>query len=81
MRKLLSGKNEGFIKMIILIIIALALLKYFFNISLADILNNQITQDIWSIIKSLFQTLWGVVLMILEFLKALIANAKQSLVH
>ena len=77
--KRIIRRNKGFIKTIILVIIALVLLKYFFNISLNDILQNQITQDIWSIIKSLFQTLWGVVLTIIDFLKSLLGSAKQSL--
>ena len=77
--KRIIRRNKGFIKTIILVIVALVLLKYFFNISLNDILQNQITQDIWSIIKSLFQTLWGVALMLVDFLKSLLGNAKQSL--
>ena len=77
--KRIIRRNKGFIKTIILVIVALVLLKYFFNISLNDILQNQITQDIWSIIKSLFQTLWGVVLTIIDFLKSLLGSAKQSL--
>ena len=77
--KRIIRRNKGFIKTIILVIVALVLLKYFFNISLNDILQNQITQDIWSIIKSLFQTLWGVVLTIIDFLKSLLGSAKHSL--
>ena len=77
--KRIIRRNKGFIKTIILVIVALVLLKYFFNISLNDILQNQITQDVWSIIKSLFQTLWGVALMLVDFLKSLLASAKQSL--
>lgn len=78
MRRILR-RNKGFIKTIILVIVALVLLKYFFNISLNDILQNQIAKDIWAIIKSLFQTLWGLALALIDFLKALISTAKQSL--
>ncbi|MES2059583.1 MAG: hypothetical protein V4438_00975 [Patescibacteria group bacterium] len=76
-----TNRSRGFIKTILLVIIALVLLKYFFNLSLNDIIKSQVVQDIWSIIKSLFQTLWGLLLMILDFLKALIATAKDSLTH
>lgn len=78
MKKLIR-RNKGFIKTIVLIVIALVLLKYFFDISLNDIISSKIAQDIWSIIKSLFQTLWGLILVVIDFLKALLANAKQSL--
>ena len=74
------NRSRGFIKSVILIIIALVLLKYFFDISFKDILNTQVVRDIWAIIKSLFQTLWKLALMLFDFLKALIANAKESLV-
>ncbi|HEY4512553.1 MAG TPA: hypothetical protein VJH63_02740 [Candidatus Paceibacterota bacterium] len=76
-KKIFSRRNRGFIQAIILIIIALALLKYFFNISLADILNNQVVKDIWSITKSLFQVLWQTVQVLFDFLKQLVASAKD----
>lgn len=61
---------------IVLIIIALALLKYFFNISFKDIFTNQVVVDIWVIVKSLFVVLWDTLLLLLDFLKQLLATAK-----
>jgi len=71
-------RSRGFIKTIILIIIALALLKYFFNVSFYDIIHSQVIQDIWSIIKTVFQTLWQLLLILLDILKQLAGTAKTS---
>lgn len=79
--KRIIRRNKGFIRTILLVVVALVLLKYFFNISLSDILNSTIMRDIWSIIKSLFQTLWNLLLTIIDFLKALVATAKASLAN
>lgn len=73
----LRSKSKGFIKAIILIIIALALLKYFFNISLKDIASSEVVQDIWSIIKSFFKVVWEIIVLLLDFLKELIATARD----
>lgn len=72
-------RNRGFIKTILLIIVALVLLKYFFNITLGDIMNSQIVKDIWEIVKSLFLALWNVVLMIVDLLKSILTSIKNSL--
>ena len=72
-----NRNNKGFIQAIILIIVALVLLKYFFNISFNDILHSQIAQDLWTILKSLFVTLWQLILIVLDFLKQLVATAKD----
>lgn len=69
--------SKGFIKAIILIIIALALVKYFFGITLKDIANNQVTQDLWAITKSFFKTIWEIIILLLQFLKELIATARD----
>jgi len=71
-------RSRGFIKTIILIIVALVLLKYFFNVSAYDIIHSPIISDIWYIIKSLFLILWDLVLALLDFLKQLVATAKTS---
>ena len=69
-------RSRGFVQFIILIIIALALLKYFFGISVKDIFNNEVVQDILSIAKSLFKVLWDTLLLALDFIKELLATAK-----
>ncbi len=69
-------QDRGFIKAIILIIIALALLKYFFGITIKDIVNNEVVQNIWAIVKSLGKIIWDTIVLLLEFLKELIATAK-----
>ncbi len=73
-----NSRKRGFIKAIVLIIIALILLKYFFNITFYDIIHNKVISDIWSIIKTLFGILWDFVLVILDFLKQLLGVAKSS---
>lgn len=72
-----QSKSKGFIKAIILIIIALALLKYFFNITLKDIADNEVTQNLWVIAKSFFQALWDIIVLLLQFLKELIQTARD----
>jgi hypothetical protein len=75
----LSGgrsRSKGFVMYIVLIIIALALLKYFFNVSFKDIFTNQVVVDIWVIVKSIFAVLWDTLLLLLDFLKQLLATAK-----
>lgn len=72
-----KNNSRGFIKTILLIIVALVLLKYFFNISFSDIIHNQVVQDLWTIIKTLFQTLWQLLLVLLDFLKQLVSTSKD----
>jgi hypothetical protein len=69
-------RDGGIVKFVVLIIIALALLKYFFNISVKDIFDNQMVQDILSILKSLLRVFWDTLLLLLDFLKQLLATAK-----
>ncbi|MES2223891.1 MAG: hypothetical protein V4469_03085 [Patescibacteria group bacterium] len=74
----LDGRgSRGFIKSIILIIIALALLKYFFGITLRDIASSQVVQDLWAITVSFFKSVWEIILLLLDFLKELIATARD----
>jgi len=62
--------NKGFIKMIIVIIIALIILGYFFNIRITDILNSANVQSnlswfwglivkIWNFISYPFMFIWN----------------------
>ncbi len=70
-------RDRGFIKAIILIIIALALLKYFFGISLKDIADSQVGQDLWAITTAFFKSVWEIILLLLDFLKELISTARD----
>lgn len=72
-----QSRSRGFIKFVILVIIALALLKYFFNLSFKDIVDNDVVRDIWTIFKSLLKIIWDTLLLLLDFLKELIATAKE----
>jgi hypothetical protein len=69
-------RDRGVIKFIVLVVIALALLKYFFNISVKDIFDNPVVQDILIIIKSLLRVFWDTLLLLLDFIKQLLATAK-----
>ena len=73
-----NSRRRGFIKMIVIIVVALILLKYFFNISLNDILHSQIITDIWSLIKQVFSLFWQIILMVLDLLKQILGIAKTS---
>lgn len=75
----MQSRKRGFIKAIILIVIALIVLKLVFKIDLNDIVGSKIIQSIWSIIKSIFHLLWTAVLLVLDFLKALLNTAKNFL--
>ena len=71
--------NKGFIKAIVLILIGLAVLKYAFHIELKDILNSQVVQSIWSIIKTIFNLIWNILLIALDFIKTILSSAKSFL--
>lgn len=75
----MQNKQTGFIKTILLIIIALVILKYAFGINLSDIINNQITQDIWGIIKQILLLLWQAILLALGYVKSAIPQIQQAL--
>lgn len=72
-------KERGFIKMIILVVIGLFALKYFFNISVKDILDNSAVKGIISILKSLLSLLWQAILFTIDFLKVAIEKIKDFL--
>jgi hypothetical protein len=75
----MTNRRRGFIKAIILIIIALVVLKVVFHIDFKDIVNSGIVQSVWSIIKTIFNMLWTAVLLVLDFLKAILNTAKNFL--
>ncbi len=52
-------KDEGFIGWLILIIIALALLKYFFNFSIFDAAASEQGKDTISYIKNIVDVIWS----------------------
>ena len=72
-------KQKGFIKAILLIIVALVILKYVFNVNLSDLINNQIVQDLWSIFKQIFLLLWQAVVLVLSYVKSAIPQIQHSL--
>lgn len=72
------SRRRGFIRMIILIVVALVLLKYFFNLTFYDIVNNAIVQELWSLIKQTFAIAWDLLLVLLDFLKQLVGVAQSS---
>lgn len=69
--------KRGFIQLIILIIIALAVVKFAYGVTLKDILNSQAFQDIWTIIKSIFALIWQAITLFIEFLKQIILTSKE----
>lgn len=75
----MTNTNRGFIKTIILIVVALLILKYAFNIDLKDIINSKVVTSIWSIIKTIFGLLWTALLLLLDFLKTILTAATNFL--
>lgn len=74
-----NNKQKGFIKTIILVVVALFALKFFFNISLKDILDSSLFKSIWSIVKSILSLLWQAILFTLDFIKVAIEKIKDFL--
>lgn len=72
-------RNRGFIRTIIVVIVALAILKFVFHVDLKDILDSKIVSTIVSIIKTLLKMLWNAILLGLNFIKALLITAKNFL--
>jgi hypothetical protein len=70
-------KNKGFIKTIILIVIALILLKYTFGINLKDIIDSDIVQGVIAVVILLGKLLWKAVLFSIDFLKVAIIYIKD----
>lgn len=52
-------QNKGFIKGLLLIIIGLALLKYFFNWSIFDAVESKEGRETISYIRNILNTLWS----------------------
>ena len=75
----MKNKQKGFLRAIILIIIALVILKYAFGINLSDIINNQVVQDMWNIFKQIFLLFWQAILLCLSYVKSAIPQIQQTL--
>ncbi len=69
--------QKGFVKTIILIVIALIILKYTFGINLKDIIDSDIVQGIIAVITALLKLLWKAVLFSVDFLKVAITYVKD----
>ncbi|MFA6463811.1 MAG: hypothetical protein WCV55_02295 [Candidatus Paceibacterota bacterium] len=72
-------KQKGFIKAILLIIVALVVLKYAFGVNLSDIINNQVVQDAWNIVKQLLGLLWQAIIISINYIKSAIPQMQQFL--
>ena len=75
MRKNLKN-NRGFIKTIILIIVALVILKFVFGITFKDVTENRLVEDFISILKAIFNLFRDLVMVAMEFLKVLFSKIK-----
>lgn len=73
------NSQRGFIKAIILIVIALIVLKYVFHIDFKDIVESKVVASIWSIIKTILGLLWSALLIVLDFLKTILTSAANFL--
>lgn len=73
------SQKRGFIKLIVLIIIALIVLKYVFHIDVKDILDSKIVQDIWVILKKIFDLLWDAIMLTLKFIVLILEKTKDFL--
>jgi uncharacterized MnhB-related membrane protein len=71
--------KRGFIKAILLIVIALAVLKFVFKIEPKDLLENTLVSSIISVIKTFFNLVWSALLLLLDFIKAVLNSAKVFL--
>lgn len=72
------SERRGFVRAVVIVVVALVILKYFFDVSPSDIIYSEIAQDLWSILKSVCLTLWDLLLVALEYLKDLLKVAKTS---
>ena len=75
----MQNKQKGFIRAIIVIVVALVILKYAFGVNLSDIINNQVVQDAWNIFKQLLLLLWEAILLCLSYIKSAIPQIQQTL--
>ena len=60
---------KGFIKTIIIIIVALVILQFVFNITIQEIISSKFVKDLISILKSIFELLWDATIIVLDFIK------------
>lgn len=72
------SRQRGFIRAIVLVIVALVLLKYFFNITFYDIVHSQVVTEVWSLIKQVLALCWQLVLIFLDFLRQLVSVAQSA---
>ncbi len=75
----MNKKQKGFIRAILLVIIALVILKYAFGVNLNDIVNNQVVQDSWNIFKQLLELLWQAIILSLNYVKSAMPQVQQAL--
>ncbi len=73
------NRNRGFIKAILLVVIALVVLKFVFHIEPKDLIENRLVSSILAVIKTLFNLLWSALLLLLDFIKAVLNSAKVFL--
>lgn len=52
-------KNRGFIKTIIIIVVALALLKYFFDFDILEFLRSDAVKNVFGTIWHIISTIWN----------------------
>ena len=69
--------RRGFIKKLILIVLALIILKFVFNITLKDIINSEVVKDIWQIIKYLYELLLDAIKVSWKFFVLALAKTKE----
>lgn len=67
----------GFIRIIVVIVLALIILKFVFNVDVKDILESRFIADLISVIKAIFKLVWDAVLIALELLKMIISKANE----
>ena len=75
----MKNKQTGFIRAIIVIVVALVILKYAFGVNLSDIINNQVVQDAWNIFKQLLELLWQAIILSLNYVKSAIPQIQSAL--
>ena len=67
----------GFIRIIVVIVLALVILKFVFNVDVKDILESRFIADLISVTKAIFKLIWDAVLIALELLKMIISKANE----
>lgn len=72
-----TTNNKGFVKTIVLIVIALIVLKYTFGINIKDIIDSDIVQGVIAVILTVAKLLWKAVQLSVEFLKVAVLYIKD----